>query len=65
MDDGEFFQTCRHCGKRIELINFALGPEWRHWPTTYGNYRTNAKYRHCRQLVAEPANQQVPGGDPS
>jgi hypothetical protein len=45
---------CVHCRERIEFINFALGPEWRHWPTPHGNYRTNEKYRHCRGSVAEP-----------
>lgn len=55
----EEFQRCANCGERIELINFSLGPEWRHWPTPYGNYRTGEKYRHCRMsLVATPE-----GGD--
>lgn len=46
--------VCKNCGERIELIRFALGPEWRHWPTRWGNYNTSEKYRFCRQQVAEP-----------
>ena len=54
------FPVCRHCGARIELINFSMGPEWRHWPTPYGNYRTDAKYRYCRTAaVAEPLDEPV------
>lgn len=50
----EEFKRCKHCRERIELINFSMGPEWRHWPSPYGNYQTNEKYRHCRGWVAEP-----------
>lgn len=53
----ESFKRCVHCRERIELIRFALGPEWRHWPTPYGNYNTREKYRHCRGSVAEPEGQ--------
>ena len=50
------YPTCVNCGGRIQKINFALGPEWRHWPTPHGNYRTNELYRHCQSaaLVATP-----------
>lgn len=50
------YPTCVNCGGRIQKINFALGPEWRHWPTPHGNYRTNELYRYCRTaaLVATP-----------
>lgn len=49
------FKRCVHCRERIEKINFAMGPEWRHWPTPYGNYRTNEKYRYCKtSAVATP-----------
>lgn len=48
------YTRCKNCGARVELIRFALGPEWMHWPSPFGNYRTNEKYRNCRQLVAEP-----------
>ncbi|AWN07715.1 hypothetical protein HOT31_gp044 [Microbacterium phage Hendrix] len=49
------YPACRHCGERIQYIPFALGPEWRHWPTPYGNYNTNEMYRHCRNTTsAEP-----------
>ena len=48
------FERCCNCGERIELINFSLGAEWRHWPSPYGNYNTVDKYRHCRGAVAEP-----------
>jgi len=57
----ERFKRCKHCGERVEEINFALGPEWRHWPSPYGNYRTNEKYRYCiTSAFAEP--EQEPGG---
>ena len=41
------YPTCVNCGGRIQKIDFALGPEWRHWPTLY---------RYCRiaALVATP-----------
>ena len=49
------FDRCKHCRARIERINFALGPEWRHWPSAYGNFRTSEKYRVCHSsTVAEP-----------
>lgn len=49
------YTKCGNCGLKIELINFMLGPEWRHWPTPYGNYNTSAKYRDCHMgLVATP-----------
>jgi hypothetical protein len=48
-------ERCKNCEQRIELINFAMGPEWRHWPSEYGNYRTSEKYRYCvTSSVAEP-----------
>lgn len=50
------YESCVNCGERIELINFALGQDWRHWPTPHGNYRTSEKYRHCRRAVATPRN---------
>ena len=50
------YPTCVNCGARIQKINFALGPEWRHWPTPDGNYQTNELYRYCQSaaLVATP-----------
>lgn len=49
------YTKCVHCGQRIERINFALGPEWMHWPTPYGNYRTREMYRVCHATtVATP-----------
>jgi len=50
----EEFKRCAHCRERIELVNFALGKEWLHWPTPYGNYRTNEKFRYCHGSVATP-----------
>lgn len=51
----ETFKRCANCRERIEMINFALGAEWRHWPSPYGNYRTNDKYRYCKtNFVATP-----------
>lgn len=49
------YEECTHCGARIELINFALGQEWLHWPSPHGNYGTHEKYRDCRiGFVATP-----------
>lgn len=49
------YPTCRHCGQRIQLINFALGPQWMHWPTPHGNYRMRELYQVCKaSTVAEP-----------
>ena len=49
------FPICKNCGARIELIQFALGTQWMHWPTLYGNYQTNEKYPFCRTTMrAEP-----------
>lgn len=54
------YPTCVNCGGRIQKINFALGPEWRHWPTPHGNYRTNEMYRYCQSaaLVATPKSEE-------
>lgn len=62
-DDRLDYLPCRHCGCKIERINFALGPEWRHWPTPYGNYVTAEKYRYCRisGMVAEPMTEYTSG----
>lgn len=59
------YPTCVNCGERIQKINFALGPEWRHWPTPHSNYRTNELYRYCRTaaLVATPAPVSDPHAD--
>lgn len=49
------YPVCRHCGARIQRINFALGPEWMHWPTPDGNYHTSELYRSCKaSTIAEP-----------
>lgn len=49
------FPICVNCGQRIQEINFALGKEWRHWPSFYGNYNTREKYRYCiTSMVATP-----------
>lgn len=49
------YTACKHCGERVQLVRFAMGPEWLHLPTPYGNYRTNELYRHCRNTTsAEP-----------
>ena len=51
----EEFTRCIHCNGRIERVRWALGDEWMHWPSDYGNYRVNEYYRHCRNTpVATP-----------
>lgn len=53
-ENDEIFARSKHCRERIELINFAMGKKWMHWPTPSGNYRTNDKYEFCRGFRAEP-----------
>ena len=57
----EEFRRCIHCSERIELIRFALGPQWMHWPTPYGNYQTGQKYAHCKIKIATP-EEELTGG---
>ncbi len=49
-------KECKHCGKEIELINYALGEEWMH-VVTQASFPTVGKgtlWRHCKRSVAEP-----------
>ena len=62
---GDTFEVCARCGARIEKINFSLGPEWRHWPTLYGNYTTREKYLYCQNTgVATPDLPSLPKPPP-
>lgn len=44
--------TCRHCGQRIVLINYALGPSWVHQPT--GAAFQDGVHEYCQITRAEP-----------
>lgn len=45
--------VCRHCGKRIVLVNWALGPGWTHQPA--GSAFQDGQYVYCRVTrAAEP-----------
>lgn len=52
-------QVCRHCGVEITLVNYALGPEWRHDPRPH---HFGSEYLHCKQTVAEPEGERPPLG---
>jgi len=43
---------CKHCGARIVLVNFALGPEWMHQPA--GSAFQDDMNQFCVQTKAEP-----------
>ena len=45
--------TCRHCGKRIVLVNWAMGPGWTHQPE--GASFQDGMHRYCHRTVAEPS----------
>lgn len=54
------YPCCIHCGQRVSMVNFALGAQWMHWPTPYGNYRTRELYRICEaRTVATPPTEGV------
>ena len=40
--------TCRHCGKRIVLVDWSMGPGWTHQPE-------DGMHRYCHRTVAEPS----------
>lgn len=43
---------CKHCGERIVLFNFALGPQWRHQPE--GASFQDGTSLFCATTAAEP-----------
>ena len=43
--------VCLHCGKRIVLVNFALGEKWVHQPA--GAAFQDGQYEHCKITIAE------------
>lgn len=45
-------ETCRHCGQRIVLVNFALGASWRHQPS--GSSFQDCMTEYCEQTTAAP-----------
>lgn len=44
--------TCRHCGQRIVLVNYALGPGWTHQPA--GAAFQDGRHTYCHQTEAAP-----------
>lgn len=46
-------KTCKHCGKPIELVNFAMRPEWRHYIP--GSSFQDGQYKYCQKTAAEPS----------
>ncbi len=49
-------KECKHCGKTIELINYALGAEWMHVvpQASFASVGKGTLWRHCKMSVAEP-----------
>ena len=45
-------RRCTHCRVEVALVNYSLGPEWRH--KRPGNARIGSEYRFCEVTVAEP-----------
>lgn len=45
---------CKHCKKRIVLVNFALRSSWRHQPS--GAAFSDGMYVSCQLSVAEPVD---------
>lgn len=56
--------TCKHCGRPIRKVNYALGPEWMHGSGPHGDQYPvstldyNAATRHCRTTIATPADEE-------
>lgn len=44
--------TCRHCGGRIVLVNYAMGPSWTHQPA--GAAFQDGQHQFCHRTRAEP-----------
>lgn len=55
--------TCRHCGARIVLVNWALGPSWTHQPE--GSAFQDDQHTHCRRTFAEPIDSPADAGSAS
>jgi len=47
-----FVSTCKHCGKRIVKVNYALGPTWVHQEN--GAAFSDGIHDYCRTTTAEP-----------
>lgn len=43
---------CKHCGERIVLINYSMGPSWTHQPA--GASFQDGTHQYCHRTVAEP-----------
>jgi len=49
--------TCRHCGDRIILVNYALGPQWTHQPA--GSSFLDNTQSFCAHTTAEPVEEKT------
>jgi len=49
---GQEARRCKHCRVEVQLVNYALGPSWRHTPN--GDTREHSTYLSCKLTVAEP-----------
>ena len=56
--------TCKHCGRPIRKVNYALGPKWMHGGGPHGDQYPvstldyNAATWHCRTTIATPADEE-------
>lgn len=50
--------ACRHCGERIVLVNYALGPSWTHQPAAAAFQ--DGQHRWCERTFAEPSKEARP-----
>ena len=54
--------TCRHCGERIVLVNWSMGPGWTHQPEGAAFQDRQHVYCHVTR-AAEPVPEPVAIGD--
>ena len=43
---------CAHCGERIVLVDYAMGPQWEHQPA--GAAFADGRHQYCHLSVATP-----------
>ena len=61
-------QVCKNCGESIELVNYALGPQWMHNPPGYTSHKTAGGAYNVfrppsivqRYLATIPEGQRIP-----
>lgn len=46
--------TCRHCGERIVLVNWSMGPGWTHQPEGAQDQHVYCHTSHAAEPEPEP-----------